>query len=131
MDEVVKKIAALGLPGILLVIAISASGMVGGSAVVAALAGLGGPFGIIGGLGVLGLTTLVGEALAGYGIEAVLKNIYTERRKTESVRYLLKEIKDLPITEDLKLKLKNELNPTITNNFEEVQPPKTIEITEE
>ncbi|WP_193197352.1 hypothetical protein [Nostoc sp. MG11] len=131
MDEVVKKIAALGLPGILLVIAISASGMVGGSAVIAALAGLGGPFGIIGGLGVLGLTTLVGEALAGYGIEAVLKNIYTERRKTESVRYLLKEIKDLPITEDLKLKLKNELNPTITNNFEEVQPPKTIEITEE
>ncbi|BAZ23306.1 hypothetical protein NIES4073_41940 [Kalymmatonema gypsitolerans NIES-4073] len=131
MDEVVKKIAALGLPGILLVIAVSASGLAGGYGVVAALAGLGGPFGIIGGLGVLGLTTLVGEALAGYGIEAVLKNIYTERRKTESVRYLLKEIKDLPITEDLKLKLKNELNPTITNNFEEVQPPKTIEITEE
>ncbi|MBD6619305.1 hypothetical protein FNW02_26630 [Komarekiella sp. 'clone 1'] len=131
MDEVVKKIAALGLPGILLVIAISVSGVAGGYGVVAALAGLGGPFGIIGGLGVLGLTTLVGEALAGYGIEAVLKNIYTERRKTESVRYLLKEIKDLPITEDLKLKLKNELNPTITNNFEEVQPPKTIEITEE
>ncbi|MDZ7967786.1 MAG: hypothetical protein RM368_23005 [Nostoc sp. DedSLP03] len=131
MDEVVKKIAALGLPGILLVIAISATGMAGGYGVVAALAGLGGPLGIIGGLGVLGLTTLVGEAIAGFGIEAVLKNIYVERRKTESVRYLLKEIKDLPITEDLKLKLKNELNPTITDNFEEVQPPKTIEIVEE
>ncbi|MGV0104580.1 hypothetical protein [Nostoc sp. DSM 114167] len=131
MDEVVKKIAALGLPGILLVIAVSASGLAGGYGVVAALAGLGGPFGIIGGLGVLGLTTLVGEAIAGFGIEAVLKNIYTERRKTESVRYLLKEIKDLPITEDLKLKLKNELNPTITENFEDVQPPKTIEIVEE
>ncbi|MDZ8031163.1 MAG: hypothetical protein RMY64_07190 [Nostoc sp. DedQUE08] len=131
MDEVVKKIAALGLPGILLVIAISATGLAGGYGVVAALAGLGGPFGIIGGLGVLGLTTLVGEAIAGFGIEAVLKNIYAERRKTESVRYLLKEIKDLPITEDLKLKLKNELNPTITDNFEEVQPPKTIEIVEE
>ncbi|MCC5615447.1 hypothetical protein LC605_10275 [Nostoc sp. CHAB 5836] len=131
MDEVVKKIAALGLPGILLVIAISVSGVAGGYGVVAALAGLGGPFGIIGGLGVLGLTTLVGEAIAGFGIEAVLKSIYTERRKTESVRYLLKEIKDLPITEDLKLKLKNELNPTITDNFEEIQPPKTIEIVEE
>ncbi len=131
MDEVVKKIAALGLPGILLVIAISLSGVAGGYGVVAALAGLGGPFGIIGGLGVLGLTTLVGEAIAGFGIEAVLKNIYTERRKTESVRYLLKEIKDLPITEELKLKLKNELNPTIADNFEEVQPPKTIEIVED
>jgi hypothetical protein len=131
MDEIVKKIAALGLPGILLVIAISASGAAGSYAVVAALAGLGGPFGIIGGIGVLGLTTLVGETIAGYGIETVLKNIYTERRKTESVRYLLKEIKDLPITEDLKLKLKNLLNPTITNNFEEVQTPKTIEIDEE
>ncbi|MFN6530354.1 hypothetical protein [Nostoc sp. ChiSLP03a] len=131
MDEVVKKIAALGLPGILLVIAVSATGLAGGYGVVAALAGLGGPLGIIGGLGVLGLTTLVGEAIAGFGIEAVLKNIYTERRKTESVRYLLKEIKDLPITEDLKLKLKNELNPTITENFEDVQQPKTIEIVEE
>lgn len=131
MDEVVKKIAALGLPGILLVIAVSASGLAGAYGVVAALAGLGGPFGIVGGLGVLGLATLVGEAITGYGIEAVLKNIYKERRKTESVRYLLKEIKDLPITEDLKLKLKNELNPTITENFEEVQSPRTIDINEE
>jgi hypothetical protein len=131
MDEVVKKISALGLPGVILVIAISVSGMVGTSGIVAALTALGGPFGIVGGLSLLGLTTLVGDTLAGYGIEAVLKSIYTERRKTESVRYLLKEIKDLPITEELKVKLKNELNPTITDNFEEVQPPKKIEITEE
>lgn len=52
MDEIVKKIAGLGLPGILLVIAMAASGGVGTSyAVIAALAGLGGPFGIVGSLG--------------------------------------------------------------------------------
>ncbi|MBE9035343.1 hypothetical protein [aff. Roholtiella sp. LEGE 12411] len=131
MDEVVKKISALGLPGILLVIAISASGMMGSAAVVAALTALGGPFGIIGGLGVLGLATLVGETIAGFGIEAVLTNIYAERSKTESVRFLLKEIKDLPITEELKLKLKNQLSPEIVTDSQVPQPPKTIEIVEE
>jgi hypothetical protein len=131
MDEVVKKIAALGLPGILLVVAISASGMMGSAAVVAALTALGGPFGIIGGLGLLGLATLVGETIAGFGIEAVLTNIYVERSKTESVRFLLKEIKDLPITEELKLKLKNQLSPEIVTDSQVPQPPKTIEIVEE
>ncbi|WP_066379775.1 MULTISPECIES: hypothetical protein [unclassified Anabaena] len=132
MDEIVKKLAGLGLPGILLVIVTAASGGIGSSAaVVAALTGLGGPFGLIGGLGVLGLIASVGDVIAGYGIEAILLNIYAERSKTESVRYLLKEIKDLPITDELKAKLKDQLSPEINTEPEEVQPPKTIEIVEE
>jgi hypothetical protein len=130
MDEIVKKLAGLGLPGIILVIlTVTAGGS--SAAVAAALTAIGGPFGIVGGIALLGLITVVGDTVAGYGIEAVLKAIYTERSKTESVRFLLKEIKDLPISEELKLRLKNELSPEINIDVEEIQPPKTIEIVEE
>jgi hypothetical protein len=128
MDEIVKKLAGLGLPGIILVI-LTATLAGSNAAVVAALAALGGPFGIIGGIGLLGLLGVVADTVAGYGIEAVLKAIYRERSKTESLRFLLKEIKDLPISDELKLKLKNELSPEI--NMDEVQIPKVIEIVEE
>ena len=130
MDEIVKKLAGLGLPGIILVI-LTVTSAGSNAAIVAALTALGGPFGIVGGIGILGLITVVGDTVAGYGIEAVLKAIYTERSKTESVRYLLKEIKDLPISEELKLKLRNELSPEVIIDPEEIQPPKTIEIVEE
>ncbi|WP_392534070.1 hypothetical protein [Nostoc sp. C117] len=130
MDEIVKKLAGLGLPGIILVI-LTVTSAGSNAAIVAALTALGGPLGIVGGIGILGLITVLGDTVAGYGIEAVLKAIYTERSKTESVRYLLKEIKDLPISEELKLRLKNELSPEINIDAEEVQPPKTIEIVEE
>jgi hypothetical protein len=130
MDEIVKKLAGLGLPGIILVI-LTVTSAGSNAAIVAALTAIGGPFGIVGGIALLGLITVVGDTVAGYGIEAVLKAIYTERSKTESVRFLLKEIKDLPISEELKLRLKNELSPEINIDAEEVQPPKTIEIVEE
>ncbi|MDJ0598428.1 MAG: hypothetical protein QNJ37_06275 [Crocosphaera sp.] len=106
MDEIVKKISSLGLPGVILVVMTATSGGMGGSyALVGAIAALGGPFGIVGGLTVLGLMTIIGETLADYGIEAVLGNIYKERSKNESVQALLKEIRDLPLSDDLKLKL--------------------------
>ncbi|MHC5597718.1 MAG: hypothetical protein ACYTXC_17565 [Nostoc sp.] len=122
MDEIVKKIAGLGLPGVILVILAVASGG-SSAAIAAAITALGGPFGIVGGIGILGLITVLGDTVAGYGIEAILKAIYKERSKTESVRFLLKEIKDLPITEELRLKLKNELSPTISIEYEEVEIP--------
>ncbi|MBD2521588.1 hypothetical protein [Nostoc sp. FACHB-133] len=130
MDEIAKKLAGLGLPGIILVI-LTVTSAGSNAAIVAALTAIGGPFGIVGGIGLLGLITVLGDTVAGYGIEAVLKAVYTERSKTESVRYLLKEIKDLPISEELKLKLKNHLSPDTITEVEDVQPPKTIEIVEE
>jgi hypothetical protein len=126
MDELVKKLAAFGLPGAILVI-LAASSAGSNAAVVAALTALGGPFGILGGIGVLGLITMVGDIVGKYGIEAVLNTLYTERSKTESVRYLLKEIEDLPVSDELKLKLKNKLSLEVAANV----PPKPIEIVEE
>ena len=100
----------------------------GGSsiAVAAALTAVGGPFGIVGGIALLGLVSVVVDAIAGYGIEAILKAVYEERSKTHSVRFLLKEIKDLPISDELKLKLKNELSPIIITDTQEVGIPKSF-----
>ncbi|MFW9264407.1 hypothetical protein A4S05_18320 [Nostoc sp. KVJ20] len=117
MDEIVKKLAGLGLPGVILVILTVTSGG-SSAAVAAAITALGGPFGIVGGIALLGLITVVGDTVAGYGLEAIVNAIYKERSKTESVQVLLKEIKDLPISEELKLKLKNELSP---ENFTDTQ----------
>jgi hypothetical protein len=129
MDDIVKKLAGLGLPGVILVILTVTTG--GSSAAVAAtLTALGGPFGIVGGIALLGLVTVVGDTVTGYGIEAILKGIYTERSKTESVIFLFKEIQGLPITEELKLKLKNQLSVAMITDTKEVLYLKKIEIIE-
>lgn len=69
MDEVVKKIAALGLPGIILVGTMAATGLTGAAAITAALAFLGGPAGMLGGIAMLGLTGLIADALTKLGLE--------------------------------------------------------------
>jgi len=48
MDKIVSKIAALGVPGLVLLVAISATGLYGAAAITTALAALG-PFGMVGG----------------------------------------------------------------------------------
>ena len=107
MDEVVRKVAALGLPGVLLVVTMAATGLAGGAAITTALAALGGPFGMIGGIAALGVAGLVADALSKYGIDGLLTGIYLERKKKEPVAKLCKEIDDLPISSDLKRKLRD------------------------
>lgn len=110
MDDAVRKIAALGLPGVLLVIAMATTGFAGAAAITTALAALGGPFGMIGGIGLLGITALVTDALAKVGIEGVLRQVYCERRKVESRDRLLEEIQGLLISDDLKRLLREVVN---------------------
>lgn len=132
MDEVAKKLAALGLPGIILLITTAATGGAGGSAgLIAVLTTLGGPLGAAGGLGLLGLATIFGDVIAKYGLETILGAVYTERSKTESINRILKEIKDLPISEELKLKLENELSKNSVSHAEASAGPRTVEIVEE
>jgi hypothetical protein len=106
MDEVVRKVAALGLPGVLLVVTMATTGFVGAAAITTALATLGGPFGMLGGIGLLGIAALVSDALGKYGIEAILIAVYNERRKQESREKLCREIDGLAISRDLKRRLK-------------------------
>lgn len=129
IDEIAKKLAGLGLPGIILVVLTVASAG-SNAAIVAALTALGGPLGILGGIGLLGLVGVVGDTVGIYGFEAILKAVYSERTKNESIRALVKEINDLPISDELKTKLTTHVeSATHTATESEVsEEPRTVEI---
>lgn len=107
MDKVVSKIAALGVPGLVLVVAMAVSGYFGAAAIVAALAALGGPLGMLGGLAVLALLVLISNALTKYGFdklfEAVVKKLI---EKGETKTSILEKIDNYLISKDLKRKLR-------------------------
>jgi hypothetical protein len=128
LDEVAKRIGSLGLPGTILVVTVSTSGATT-YPVAFALAALGGPLGVFGGLGLLSLTTVVGDVLTNYGIEAVLGAIYKDRRKQEAQEDLIKEVEGLPITQALKLKLKQQIESAEVVS-EDIGSPQKIEIVE-
>jgi hypothetical protein len=113
LDEIGRKIASLGLPGVMFAVATSIAGglgLAGGAVVTTALALLGGPFGMLGGLAVLGVSTVVADAVGKYGIEAVLVAVYRERRrKGDSLAYLYKEIDGLWISSELKRRIKDQI----------------------
>ena len=80
MDKIVSKVAALGVPGLVLVIAIGATGLAGGAAITAALAALG-PGGMIGGIATLGVIGLLSEGIAKYGVDAIFSSVVKELYK--------------------------------------------------
>lgn len=81
MDKIVDKIAALGVPGLVLVVAMAATGWAGAAAITAALAALGGPLGMLGGIAVLIVLGLISKGLAEYGFEALFKAVVEKLRK--------------------------------------------------
>ncbi len=110
MDEFVRKAAALGLPAIMLVIVMATTGLAGAAAITTALAALGGPAGMLGGIALLGIIGLATETLSKYGLEAVLIGIYRQRLQNgNSKSSLCGEIRNLPISTELKRTLKEEL----------------------
>ena len=110
MDKIVKKLVALGIPGIVLLMAISTSGLAGGAAIVAALAAIGGPFGMMGGLAGLGSLTLISDAIGQYGIERLFKEVIKGlQQKGISTAEIQKAVESYPISKELKSKLKNYL----------------------
>ena len=91
MDEIVSKIAALGVPGLILIMAINATGLFGGAAITTALAALG-PFGMMGGI-------------ATYS--SVVKELY---RRGESKDSIKDKINKYPVSKSLKRKLMDSLD---------------------
>jgi len=96
LDNIIKKVAGAYLASAII-------------AVIVLIVTLGQPFVVFLGIGAMGLVTVLGDAIAEYGIEAVLNAFYTERSKKESLETLLTEIDSLPLTDDLKLKTKKHL----------------------
>lgn len=110
MDKLVDKIAALGVPGLILLVVMSISGWAGAAAITTALSFLGGPFGMLGGIAVLGILGLISKGLSDFGFEAIFKTTVEELRRRGSSRADIEgEIESYPISRDLKLKIKDYL----------------------
>ncbi|GBG97400.1 hypothetical protein [Lactococcus termiticola] len=103
MDELIKKIAGFGVPGIVLVVAMGATGLSGAAAITAGLALLG-PGGMIGGIAILGIAGLISHTIAEYGVDAVVKAVCKEQLKTKSKEEVIAEIEKIPFTKKVKLK---------------------------
>ena len=97
MDKIVSKIAALGVPGLVLTVAIGATGLAGGAAITTALAAIG-PGGMIGGLVTLGVIGLISEGISKYGVDAIFSAVVKELyRRGETKEQLKQKIKRYPI----------------------------------
>lgn len=105
MDKIALKIAALGVPGLILVFAISMTGLSGGAAITTALAALG-PGGMIGGIATLGVIGLLTECIAKYGVDAVALAVVKELyKKGETKETIKRKINKYLLSKDLKRKL--------------------------
>ena len=109
MEKIISEIAALGVPGLVLLIAISATGLSGAAAITTALAALG-PFGMIGGIASLGCIGLVSQGLVEFGFEAIFVAVVKELyKKGECKDSILTKINKYPVSKSLKRKLREEL----------------------
>jgi hypothetical protein len=110
LDNIIKKVTGTYLASAIF-------------AVIILILTLGQPFVIFMGIGAMGLVSILGDAIAEYGIEAVLNALYVERSKKESLETLFAEIDGLPVTNELKLKIKTQLT---EHQNQTVQPEKTV-----
>ena len=114
MDKAVSSIAAVEIPGLVLIIAVSASGYVGAAALTTALAALGGPFGMLGGVGMLLIVSVVVKAISEFGVDSVFQAVVGQLLKQgETQESILEKIEHYPISKSLK----NDLESHIRNQI--------------
>jgi len=105
LDKLVGILVGLGVPGLVLLVAVAAAGVTGGAAIVVALAALGGPFGMLGGIAVLGILVLISKGLAEYGFEVIFKQVLQGlKKKGMSKAEILAKIESYPISFEMKAK---------------------------
>lgn len=112
MDKLIDKIVALGVPGLVLLVAMSTTGYAGAVALTAALATLGGPVGMLGGIAVLGVLALISRGLAEYGFEVIYTRVLKDlkQKKGLSESDIKDKINSYPISKGMKLKLIDKMN---------------------
>ena len=106
MDYLIRNIITLGLPAFMLFIGIVATGKTGDAATFSGLRKVGGSFGMLTGLGVLVFAGFVANYFSYFVVDGLLVRFYQKRRVLEQPEQLVIEIDKLPITNDLKIKVK-------------------------
>ncbi len=115
MDSIIRNTITVGLPALMLFIAIAATGKTGDAAVWSGLVKVGGSFGMLIGLGVLVFVGFVANSVSYFVVDSLLVRFYQKRRELEQPEQLVIEIDKLPITNDLKIKLKWAVMHSMTN----------------
>ena len=104
-DKLIEKIAALGVPSLVFIFAVSATGFTGAAAITTALAALG-PGGMVGGIAFLGVSGVIVDVISKLGFDytfsAVVKELY---KRGETKEKILEKIEKYHISRDLKRKL--------------------------
>lgn len=108
MDELVNKLAGLGVAGLVLVGLVATSSYAGAVAITTSLAFLGGPFGMIGGAVALTLIAAISSMIAKVGVETLAKAIVKKLKDGgRSENSIIQEINNFPlITQGLKAQLR-------------------------
>ncbi len=109
MDDLVSKLAGLGVSGLVLVGLVATSSYVGAVAITTSLAFLGWPFGMIGGVMLLTLIGAVSSAIARFGVDSLAKALVQRLRETGiSEPEIIQEINNFPlITNSLRAQLRD------------------------
>lgn len=106
MDEIFIKATSIGSPTLYLFLRVNARGGIGNDEVLSALKSLGGPLGLFGGLFILTLIGLLANFASKLVVDGIAIELYKKRSKTQPIEQLVEEINKLPISADLKVKLK-------------------------
>ncbi len=106
MEKITSYLSGFGVPMLIFLIAIDATGLTGAAAITAALAMLG-PGGMVGGVAFLLAIGIISRALPEYGIGALYKSFIKKlREKGETDESIMKAIDCYPISSSLKAQCK-------------------------
>lgn len=108
MDELVNKLAGLGVAGLVLVGLVATSSYAGAVAITTSLAFLGRPFGMIGGAVALTLIAAISSMIAKVGVETLAKAVIKKLKEDgKSQSSIIQEINNFPmITKGLRAQLR-------------------------
>ena len=131
IDEVVERIAGLGVPGLVLLVAMAGSPWYGGAAIVSGLATLGGPFGMLGGIGTIVLSGFIAAVISKFGFERIFKRVLKKlKEQGKTKEEILREIDRYPIADGLKLKLRDYMENMEGEETDEGEETESSELSE-
>lgn len=112
LKQLVGVIAGLGVPGLVLLVVMAASGFAGAAALTTALAALGGPFGMLGGIAALGVLAFMSKGLAEFGLDAIFEAVVDQLIQSgRSIDDLIDEVRSMPLVpEEIKSTIISMLN---------------------